>query len=84
MHYDVREPWEAWALVPAVIGVVAIPIIIGHFILELYYKIRPAQENEKVSLSTLGDNNKSDFFKKLLIGWLICAPIFYWVHSLVY
>lgn len=75
-------PVEMIALVAMAIAAVALPAAVGFGVVTLYRRFRPIEKEEVVSLATLGNNKKDGFFTFLVVGWVICGPIFYWLYSL--
>lgn len=75
-------PVEMIALVAMVIGPVVLPAAVGYGVVSLYRRLRPIEKEEMVSLATLGNNKKDGFFTFLIVGWVICGPLFYGLYSL--
>lgn len=75
--------WEMWAILIGIILMVALPVVTGILIFRAFRSYRPLEEPEEVSLANLGECNEDGFFKKYVVGWLVCGPIFYLVYNFV-
>lgn len=72
---------EAWMFVLFVVAIIVIPIFVGIALVKLYRKFRPMEQFEGNAMAAAYNNNHDGFFKILIVGWLVCGPIFYLVYS---
>lgn len=74
---------DAWVFVLFVVAVIAIPIIVGMLLVKGYRKFKPFEEPQASANAIAAiDNVKHDsFFKVLIVGWLVCGPIFYFIYT---
>ncbi|WP_028877005.1 hypothetical protein [Teredinibacter turnerae] len=60
---------------------IALPIGVGIAITKLFRQVKPIEKEEVVGLASVGNSTGDGFFKMAVIGWLICAPIYYWAYA---
>jgi hypothetical protein len=75
-----EAPWELWAILLSIILFAGLPIIVGVIAIKLFRLFRPIEQVEERRIGTVGSSNKDGFFKILLVGWLICGPVYYIVY----
>lgn len=67
-HHIGREDPLLWLLLVFVIAMTGIPILVGAFV--IYFIQRLFSKNEK---------REYNFLWLLIIGWLLCGPIYYFM-----
>ena len=72
---------EAWLTIVFIIAFTVIPILIGWLAVKIYRIRRPFPKQEHLGLASIGQPTGDGFFKVLLVGWIICGPIYYWLYS---
>lgn len=75
-----KAPWELWAILLSIILIAGLPIIVGIIAIKAFRVVRPADEVVEKRIGTVGNSNKDGFFKVLLVGWLVCGPLYYIVY----
>lgn len=78
-----RTSPEAWMFVGFIIGIVLIPALVGFLVIKLYRIRNPIKVVETNTLAALHQKTHDSFFSILLVGWVICGPMFYWVYSTI-
>ncbi len=72
---------EALATLFLIVVILLAPIAIGLLIYKVYRTIVPAKEIEVNSILDIDKVGDRFFIKSLIIGWTICAPIYYWFYT---
>ena len=75
-----RASPEAWLFVGFIICLVVLPVVAGLIVLKVYRKYKPIEVQETNSIAVLHQKTHDSFFTVLVVGWLICSPIFYWLY----
>ena len=73
-------PWQLWVGLAIIIAAVATPIIVGTIILRIYRHYKPLKPSELTGLAAIGTEEKDGFFKTLVIGCVVCAPIYAFLY----
>ena len=76
-----RTDPDAWLFVFFVVAVVVLPIVVGFFILKIYRAIKPIEISESASSFAKLEKQGDSFFKVLILGWVLCGPVFYYIFS---
>ena len=78
-----RVPLEMWHLLSAAVMMTVIPIMVGMAVVKTYRKFVPIEPPKTTGLASISEHKGDSFMKMLLIGWLICGPIFYGIYLLL-
>lgn len=54
-----------------------IPIVVGSVFFKIYRHIKPFKVDNLQGLASVGTHPKDGFFKVLIVGWLLCSPVYY-------
>ncbi len=57
----------------------ALPLLIGMAIYRGYRLLKPQAEVEVNHISDIDKIGDRFFLKSVIIGWLICGPVYYWL-----
>ena len=77
-------PWELWAILLSIVGIAAVPIMVGWLVFKLFRTFKPIEVSTERRIGDFGESNRDGFFRILFVGWLICAPVFYWLYHWFY
>lgn len=72
---------EALLAITTIILLTVIPILVGWVLVKVYRVFRPFPKQELSGLASIGVQEKDSFFKFVLVGWIVCGPIYYWAYS---
>ncbi len=73
--------WEAWTALLFLIAVTVVPVLVGIGVVKLYRHFKPIQQPQLTGLAAVGTESKDGFFKKVLIGWLVCGPVYFAIYT---
>ncbi|TQV72134.1 hypothetical protein FLL45_18105 [Aliikangiella marina] len=64
-----------------IIIAVTLPVAVGLGLVKAYRHFFPIEQTDSVGIDDIIEPNTDSFFKVLIIGWIVCAPFYYWVYS---
>jgi len=64
-----------------IIIAVTLPVLVGLALVKIYRYFVPLDESDSMGIDDIIETNTDSFFKVLIVGWLVCAPFYYWVYE---
>ena len=76
-----RTSPDLWMFIGLIVALVVLPFITGMLAVKLFRKFQPIQIEESVSVLNFQQKHHDGFFTMILVGWVFCGPLFYWIYA---